>query len=108
MTTETAAKKIEVTVVIDFGSINRQSIQKSVSIAGATTVLDALRSAVPVMTSCKFGMDHFIESICGVANDYASDRAWNFDVNGYRSNVPAERYLVKAGDWIEWCYIEGS
>ena len=106
MTPEMAEKKIQVTVVIDFGSINPQRIQKKVSMTEASTVFDALRIAVPVTTSCKFGMDHFVESICGVGNDFASDRGWNFEVNGYRSNVPAERYLVKHGDWIEWLYIE--
>lgn len=108
MMAEMAEKAIvEVTVLIDFGSINRQRIQKTVSVAQGSTVFDALRMAVPVVTSCKFGMDHFVESICGVSNDFASARGWNFEVNGYRSNVPAERYLVKRGDWIEWLYIEG-
>ena len=108
MTPEMAAKKgVEVTVAIDFRSIGRQRIQKSVSVAEGSTVFDALRKVIPVVTSCKFGADHFVESIDGVSNDFASDRGWHFEVNGHRSNVPAERYLVKRGDWIEWLYIEG-
>jgi hypothetical protein len=86
--------------------MDRQRIQKTVSITEASTVFHVLRIAVPVVTSRKFGMDYFVDSICGVANDFASSRAWNFVVNGYRSNVPAERYLVKRGDWIEWLYSE--
>jgi hypothetical protein len=100
--------KIQVTVVIDFGPAERERIQKSMSLTPPGTVFDALQIAVPVTTSRKFGMDYFVESICEVANDFARDRGWNFVVNGYPSNVPAERYLVKRGDWIEWLYSEAS
>lgn len=104
----TEKNQLEVTVAVDFGSIDRQRIQETVSVAEGSTVFDALRKVIPIVTSCKLGMDHFVESIGGVSNDFASDRGWHFEVNGYRSNVPAERYLVKRGDWIEWLYIEGS
>ena len=53
-------------------------------------------------------MEHFVEEIDGVKNDFASDRGWRFEVNGRRSNVPAERYLVKNGDWIKWLYVVGA
>jgi hypothetical protein len=53
-------------------------------------------------------MDHFVEEIDGVKNDFAGDRGWQFEVNGYRSNVPAERYLVKDRDWIKWLYLSES
>ena len=108
MTPKMAEKnQIEVTIAIDFGSMGRQRIEKPVSVTEGSTVFDALQRVISVGTSCKFGMDYFVESIGGVSNDFASDRGWHFEVNGYRSNVPAERYLVKRGDWIEWLYIEG-
>jgi len=50
-------------------------------------------------------MDHFVEEIDAIRNDFAADRGWHFEVNGYRSNVPAERYLVKDRDWIKWMYV---
>ena len=53
-------------------------------------------------------MEHFVEEIDGIKNDFASDRGWRFEVNGLRSNVPAERYLVKDGDWIKWLYLAES
>ena len=93
------------TISIDFGSENRSRIRKNVAALEGSTVLDVLRLAVPIVTSRKFGMDHFVEEIAGIRNDFASDRGWHFEVNGYRSNVPAERYLVKGGDLIEWLYL---
>ena len=93
------------TISIDFGSENRSRIRKNVAALEGSTVLDVLRLAVPIVTSRKFGMDYFVEEIAGVRNDFASDRGWHFEVNGYRSNVPAERYLVKGGDLIEWLYL---
>ena len=50
-------------------------------------------------------MDHFVEEIAGIRNDFASDQGWHFEVNGYRCNVPAERYLLKNGDLIKWLYL---
>jgi hypothetical protein len=96
---------IEVTVVVDFTSKTRGRIEQTVTMPEKSTVFDALSAAVPVVTSRKFGMDHFVEEIAGVRNDFASDRGWHFEVNGYRSNVPAERYLLKNGDLIKWLYL---
>jgi hypothetical protein len=98
-------KTIVVTVIIDFRSKTQLPIEKTVTIPEKSTMFDALSAAVPVVTSRKFGMDHFVEEIAGVRNDFATDRGWHFEVNGYRSNVPAERYLVKDGDLIKWLYL---
>lgn len=98
-------KTIEVTVIVDFSSQAQPTIEKTVTMPEKSTVFDALSASVPVVTSRKFGTDHFVEEIAGVRNDFASDRGWHFEVNGYRSNVPAERYLVKNGDLIKWLYL---
>jgi hypothetical protein len=101
-------RMIAVTVTIDFGSAPRAPLEATITLAERSTVLDALQFAVPLVTSRKFGMDHFIEEIDGITNDFATDRGWHFEVNGYRSNVPAERYLLKNGDWIKWLYLAES
>lgn len=98
-------KTIAVTITIDFGSVRQPPVESKISVPELSTVFDVLSRAVPVVTSHKFGMDHFVEEISGVRNDFASDRGWHFEVNGYRSNVSAERYLVKNGDWIKWLYL---
>jgi len=99
------SKIIEVTVVVDFRSGTQLPIEKTVTLPETSTVFDALSASVPVVTSRKFGMDHFVEQIVGIRNDFATDRGWHFEVNGYRSNVPAERYLLKDGDLIKWLYL---
>jgi hypothetical protein len=101
----TSNKIIEVTIVINFGSESQPPIQQTITVSGGSTVFDALRRTVPVITSCKFGMDHFVEAICGVSNNFTTGGGWHFEVNGHRSNVPAERYLLKGGDWIKWLYL---
>src|SRR5262245_56622078 len=101
----TDEKTIEVTVVIDFRSKALPLIEKTFTILEKSTVFDALSAVVPVVTSRKFGMDHFVEEIAGVRNDFARDSGWHFEVNGYRSNIPAERYLVKNGDSIKWLFL---
>jgi Domain of unknown function (DUF4430) len=104
--TQQDSKTIEVTVVVDFSSTAMRRVEKTLTIPEKSTVFDALGAAVPVVTSRKFGMDHFVEEIAGIKNDFATDRGWHFEVNGYRSNVPAERYLLKDGDLIKWLYLE--
>lgn len=99
---------VKVTVTIDFGPAGKPSVEKIIMIADKSTVFDALSSVVPVVSSHKFGMEHFVEEVDGIGNDFARDRGWHFDVNGYRSNVPAERYLVKNDDWIKWLYREAA
>jgi hypothetical protein len=99
---------IDVTVTIDFGPAERQPLQAVVTVPEKSTVLDVLLQRWPVTTSSRYGMEHFVEEIDGIKNDFAGDRGWRFEVNGRRSNVPAERYLVKNGDWIKWLYLAGS
>jgi uncharacterized protein DUF4430 len=99
---------IEVTVTIDFGPAERQSFEAVVAVPEKSTVLDVLLYSVPIATFPRYGMDHFVEAIDRVSNDFAADRGWRFEVNGRGSNVPAERYLVKNGDWIKWLYLAGS
>ena len=99
---------IEVTVTIDFGAADRPRAEAVVAVAEKSTVLEALSARFAVTTAPKYGMDHFIEEIDGVKNDFANDCGWRFEVNGRGSNVPAERYLVKQGDWIKWSYLGGG
>ena len=99
---------IKVTVTIDFGPADRHLFEAAVTVPEKSTVLDVLLILLPITTSPRYGMDHFVEGIDGVKNDFAGDRGWRFEVNGLRSNVPAERYLVKNGDWIKWLYLAGS
>jgi hypothetical protein len=101
-------KRIQVTVTVDFGSSNRPQFEKTVTVIEKSTVLDALSISVPIATARKYGMDYFVEQIDGIKNDFAQDHGWRFEVNGHRSNVPAERYLLKDGDWIKWLYLAGS
>ncbi len=96
---------MEVKVTIDFGPVGRQPFEAVVTVPEKSTVLDALLNRLPITTSRRYGMDYFVEEIDGIRNDFASDRGWHFEVNGYRSDVPAERYLVKNRDWIKWLYL---
>jgi hypothetical protein len=97
-----------VTVTIDFGPTVKPGFETMVTVPEKSTVLEALLMSVAVVTSPRYGMDYFVEAIDGIENDLAGDRGWRFEVNGRGSNVPAERYLVKDGDWIKWLYFAGG
>jgi hypothetical protein len=99
---------IRVTVTIDFGDLAKPAFETVVTLPEKSTVLEALSLSVPVVTLPRYGMEHFVDAIDGVANDFTADRGWRFEVNGRGSNVPAERYLVKDRDWIKWRYFAGG
>jgi hypothetical protein len=99
---------LRVTVTIDFGPAEKPGFEAMVTVPEKSTVLEALSMSVSVVTSPRYGMEYFVEAVDGIANDLASDRGWRFEVNGRGSNVPAERYLVKNGDWIKWRYFVGA
>jgi hypothetical protein len=99
---------ITVTLTIDFGSTGRQPFEATITLAERSTVFEALQMTLPVVTSRRFAMDHFVQEIDKIKNDYASACGWQFEVNGYRSNVPAERYLIRDRDWIKWLYLSES
>ena len=86
----------------------KPAFETVVTLPEKSTVLEALALSVPVVTLPRYGMEHFVDAIDGVANDFTADRGWRFEVNGRGSNVPAERYLVKDGDWIKWRYFAGG
>jgi len=44
-------KKIDVTVIANFGPANRSEVQKKVTVPERSTVFEALRAAFPVATS---------------------------------------------------------
>jgi len=94
-------------MTIDFGPAERSPFEIVVTVQEKSTVLDVLLQRLPVTTYPRYGMDHFVEAIDGVKTDFVNDRGWRFEVNGRGSNVPAERYLVKHGDWIKWQYHAG-
>ena len=99
---------IEVTVTIDFGAASRPRAEAVIAVPDKSTVLEVLLARFAVTTAPKYGMDHFIEEINGVRNDFVNGCGWRFEVNGRGSNVPAERYLVRQGDWIKWSYVVGA
>jgi Domain of unknown function (DUF4430) len=49
-----------------------------------------------------------VEAIQGVRSDAEQNRWWYFEVNGYRSNVAAERYLVRHRDRVRWTYVAAA
>ena len=65
---------IKVTVTIDFGPADRHLFEAAVTVPEKSTVLDVLLNRLPVTTSPRYGMDHFVEGIDGVKNDFAGDR----------------------------------
>ena len=84
---------IEVTVTIDFGPAERRPFEAVVTVPEKSTVLDVLSQRLPVRTSPKYGMDHFVEEIDGTKNDFANDAA------GASKSTDADLTFPPRGIW---------
>ena len=62
---------IDVTVTIDFGPAGRHPFEAVVTVPEKSTVLDVLLQRWRVTTSSRYGMEHFVEEIDGIKNDFA-------------------------------------
>ena len=67
-----------VTLTVDFGPAGQPRFEKKGTVPEKSTVLDVLSSQLPTTTYPKYRMEHFVEGIDGVENDFARDRGWRF------------------------------
>ncbi len=50
----------------------------------------------------------YVYSICGLEEKACgSTSGWMYKVNGKTPSVSADKYVLKAGDEIEWVYVTG-
>jgi hypothetical protein len=96
--------EIKSEISIDFGDGN---IVKSSTIQGQT-VFDLLNKLVEEnkieIKTKQYDFGILIESIGGKPN--TKDKAWIYFVNSESAQVAADKYLLKAGDKVEWRYIK--
>jgi len=102
---KTPENGVSLSVTVDFGTAGKHLVKKEVILPVRSTAFEVSREAFPIVTSGRGGINHFVEALKGVRSDPKMNRWWYSNVNGYRSNVAAEKYLVKHGDKVQWLYL---
>lgn len=97
--------KQQITLILDFGQGAKRE-----SRIGATTAFEALQLAAQQqnleLKTKQYDFGIFVESIGGIEN--SKEQAWIYFVNGKVAEVASDKYLLKAGDVVEWKYIKPS
>lgn len=95
---------IRVTLAIDFGRAERPRIEREIEIAAGSNVVDATRAVAPVEQDRLCCSPEDVWSIDGVGPDVRHQAYWYWKLDGRPGpNFPA-KYVVAAGDRIEWIY----
>lgn len=93
---------------IDYGNGQRNSYQANLT--ENLTALDLLTNTTKenniVLTVKKYDFGTLVESINNTKNN--STKAWIYFVNDQSPSVGADKYILKAGDKVEWRYIKPS
>jgi hypothetical protein len=100
-------------LMIDFGNGKLQTF-KNIPITNNATVFSVLQAAatknniVLKYTDYKGDLGVFIEAIGGIGKDPEGKKWWQFWVNNVYSQVGVSSAQVKAGDVIEFKFIQGQ
>jgi len=102
----------QVSLMLDFGD-GKIITFNNINVADGQNVFEVLNKVVSendiVLEYKDYGdMGVFIESIDKIANDFKTNRFWQYWVNNEYANVGASNYLLKGGDMVEWKYVKGQ
>lgn len=95
---------IPVTIVVDFGRAGLAPLRTSVEIAPGGNAVDATRAALPVEQDVLCCSPDDVWSIGGVGPDVRHHAYWSWRLNGGAAPGMPAKYVVTAGDTIEWSY----
>lgn len=101
-------KLFDVLLKVDFGPMARPIHEGTLEVEEGTTANEAVSRVFPIrsgMSCCSFR--ELIE-IDGVAIDPAKNRWWTCSISGSRKGVTPHRTKLKAGDVVEWKFVEQS
>jgi len=95
---------ISITLTIEGGRGN-----EPIAVSSDTTLLEVLQtlntenSEIKLSTKEYAGMGTLIESIYGYKNG-TDGKYWQYKVNGVMPQIGADKYILKAGDSVEWFF----
>ena len=101
------AKTFSIQMKVDFGPAGKPAFDKTIEVEKGTTPKEAVSQVFPVLfgkSCCSF---REVIEINGVRVDPSKKLWWICLLNGSK-NVSPQRKKLKAGDVVEWKYIQDS
>ncbi|MBQ6394720.1 MAG: DUF4430 domain-containing protein [Atopobiaceae bacterium] len=97
---------IDVSVTLDFNSIEEGERTEAVTIEEGSTVLDALEATGFLIDVQDSEYGAYVVAIDGVAaGDHGDESGWLVAVNGEDLMVSADEYQLNDGDVVTWRYV---
>ena len=99
-------EQFQVTVKVDFGPAKKSNHEEVLMVENGTTPKEAVSRVFPIrsgMACCS--LKELIE-IGGVAIEPSKNRWWICSINGTKKLVSPHQTRLKAGDVVEWKYVQ--
>lgn len=99
-------KMVPITVLIDFGPAGKPLVEKEIKVPEGATPKQALQGMIPIVEGSACCDPAEVKGIDGVAIDPLENRWWILKINGTKKNASPHKSHLKAGDRMEWIYLE--
>ncbi len=103
--TEKTPERFPVVVKVDFGPANKPAKEQRVMVDEGSTAKDVASLLFPIQSGATCCNTRELAAIDGVWADPAQNRWWTCRING-STKIGPFRTELKAGDQVEWAYIE--
>lgn len=97
---------VPIMVRIDYGPAGKPPLEKEIQIRERATPKEVLKQIVPVVEGSACCDPAEVKGIDGVTIDPLANRWWTLKINGTKKNASPHKSHLKAGDRMEWEYIE--
>lgn len=101
-------KLFEILLRVDFGPTGRPIHEGTLEVEEGTTANETVARVFPIRSGMSCCSLRELIEIDGVQIDPSKNRWWTCSVNGSRKGVTPHRTKLKAGDVVEWKFIEQS
>ena len=99
-------KMVSLTVRVDFGPAEMPTIEKEIMIPEGATPKEALKRVCPIEAGAACCHPAEVKGINGISMDPMRNRWWILKINGSKKNASPHKSHLKAGDRMEWIYLE--
>lgn len=101
-------KLFDIMLKVDFGPAGKPAHKGTLKVEEGTTANEAVARIFPIRSGMSCCSLRELIEIDGVAIDPAKNRWWTCSINGSKKEFTPHRSMLKAGDVVEWKFIEDS
>lgn len=100
--------RLPVTLRVDFGPAGKPAYEEALRVDKGSTPKDVVSLAFPIQSGATCCDTREVAAIDGVRSEPAANRWWTCQINGSKHGVSPYRTKLRAGDRVEWIYVQES